>query len=61
MEYLRFLIRGSSRFDKIKELKYSDWTCDIDLSKADLNFEPQVRLKEGIKWTADWYRIHKWL
>jgi nucleoside-diphosphate-sugar epimerase len=47
--------------DKIKELKYSDWTCDIDLSKADLNFEPQVRLKEGIKWTADWYRIHKWL
>jgi nucleoside-diphosphate-sugar epimerase len=47
--------------DKIKELKYSDWTCDIDLSRADLNFEPQVRLKEGIKWTADWYRIHKWL
>ncbi|HDZ61892.1 MAG TPA: NAD(P)-dependent oxidoreductase [Nitrospirae bacterium] len=47
--------------DKIKELMYDDWVCDIAKAKRDLCFEPKISLKEGIKWTADWYRIHKWL
>lgn len=47
--------------DKIKELMYSDWVCDITKAKNDLCFQPKVGIKEGIKWTADWYRIHKWL
>lgn len=47
--------------DKIKELMYSDWVCDITKAKNDLCFKPKVGIKEGIKWTADWYRIHKWL
>ena len=47
--------------DKIKELMYTDWICDITRARNELSFEPKVGIKEGIKWTADWYKIHKWL
>ena len=47
--------------DKVKELTYTDWVCDITEAENDLCFKPKVMLKEGIKWTADWYRIHKWI
>jgi nucleoside-diphosphate-sugar epimerase len=47
--------------DKIKELSYSEWVCDISRAKSDLCFNPKIGLKEGMKWTADWYQIHKWL
>lgn len=47
--------------DKIKELMYPEWVCDIEKAKRDLSFQPWVDIKKGIKWTADWYRIHKWL
>ncbi|MCX7913112.1 MAG: NAD(P)-dependent oxidoreductase [Thermodesulfovibrionales bacterium] len=48
-------------YDKIKELRYKNWTCDSSKIQKKLNFVPKVTLKEGAKWTADWYRIHKWL
>ncbi len=47
--------------DKIKELVQAQWTCDISKAKQRLNFMPRVGLKEGIKWTAEWYKIHKWI
>lgn len=47
--------------DKIKELQYSYWTCDSTKSRNELGFIPNVGIKEGVKWTADWYRIHQWL
>ncbi|MBI5049451.1 MAG: NAD(P)-dependent oxidoreductase [Nitrospirae bacterium] len=47
--------------DKVKELMHSNWVCDISKAKNKLGFIPKVGIKEGIKWTADWYRIHKWL
>ncbi|UCF87192.1 MAG: NAD(P)-dependent oxidoreductase [Nitrospiraceae bacterium] len=47
--------------DKCKELMYSEWVCDINKARSDLGFKPKVGLKEGIQWTADWYKIHKWL
>jgi len=47
--------------DKIKEIMYPDWVCDISKVKNDFGFEPRVGIKKGVKWTADWYRIHKWL
>ncbi len=58
------MITGKSSMinrDKIKELRYADWLCDITKAKNELCFEPKIGIKEGIKWTADWYRIHKWL
>lgn len=47
--------------DKVRELLCRDWVCTIQEAKDDLCFEPRTLLKEGIKWTAAWYRIHKWI
>lgn len=47
--------------DKIKELLHGDWVCDISKARNKLGFMPKVGIKKGIKWTADWYRIHRWL
>ncbi len=47
--------------DKIKELMYKNWTCDSRKIGRLINFVPRVRMQEGARWTADWYRIYKWL
>lgn len=47
--------------DRINDFKYPNWTCDSSKAGTDLKFIPKVAIKEGIKWTADWYRIHQWL
>ncbi|OGW53194.1 MAG: hypothetical protein A2Y81_09735 [Nitrospirae bacterium RBG_13_43_8] len=47
--------------DKMNELSYSHWICDIKKAREELGFITKVGIKEGMKWTADWYRIHRWL
>jgi len=47
--------------DKIRELQHPYWICDPAKSKEKLGFIPKIGIKEGMKWTADWYRIHQWL
>ncbi|HKN19552.1 MAG TPA: NAD(P)-dependent oxidoreductase [Dissulfurispiraceae bacterium] len=47
--------------DKIRELRHSDWICDMSKAAERLKFKPQVKIKEGARWTFDWYRIHQWL
>ncbi|MFA5353116.1 MAG: NAD(P)-dependent oxidoreductase [Thermodesulfovibrionales bacterium] len=47
--------------DKIREISHSRWVCDTAKAVAMFGFEPKVKIKEGVKWTADWYRIHQWL
>ncbi len=47
--------------DKLIELKYTYWLCDISRARNELGFAPKVNIREGMKWTANWYRIHKWL
>lgn len=47
--------------DKLKELRFKNWTCDSTKINKMINFTPKVKFKEGAKWTADWYRIHKWI
>jgi nucleoside-diphosphate-sugar epimerase len=47
--------------DKARELMYADWLCDISKAKRELRFLPKVGLSKGIQWTADWYKIHKWI
>jgi nucleoside-diphosphate-sugar epimerase len=47
--------------DKMRELSHSHWICDPKKAKEELSFAPKIGIKEGIKWTADWYRIHRWL
>lgn len=47
--------------DKLNELKHSHWICNAGKAERELGFISQVRLKEGIKWTGDWYRTQQWL
>jgi len=47
--------------DKVRELKYNNWTCQCEKARQELGYEPKVRMKEGIKWTADWYKLNRWL
>jgi len=47
--------------DKLKELNCFHWVCNSSKAEKDFRFTPKVTIKEGIKWTADWYRIHQWL
>jgi nucleoside-diphosphate-sugar epimerase len=47
--------------DKLRELGYSHWICSSSKAEREFGFVPKVTIKEGIKWTADWYRIHQWL
>ncbi len=47
--------------DKIREMGFKDWCCDADRARREIGFEPKITLKEGVKWTADWYKIHQWL
>jgi len=47
--------------DKIKELTHSYWVCNSRKASEEIGFTPRIVIKEGMKWTADWYRIHKWL
>lgn len=47
--------------DKLREIRYSHWVCDPTRAEREIGFKPKVTIKEGIKWTADWYRIHQWL
>lgn len=53
--------QGIINRDKMKELNYSYWICDAKKAREELGFTPEVGIKEGIKWTVDWYRIHRWL
>jgi len=53
--------QGIINRDKMSELSHSHWICDATKAKEELGFIPKVRIKEGMKWTADWYRIHRWL
>jgi nucleoside-diphosphate-sugar epimerase len=47
--------------DKLRELSYANWTCDSSGARKALGFSAKIKLKDGMKWTADWYRIHRWL
>ncbi|MBM4135834.1 MAG: NAD(P)-dependent oxidoreductase [Nitrospira sp.] len=53
--------QGIINRDKVKELNYTHWICDSQKAREEFGFTPNVGIKEGIKWTADWYRIHRWL
>jgi nucleoside-diphosphate-sugar epimerase len=53
--------QGIINRDRIKDFRHSYWICDAEKAREEIGFLPKVGLKEGIKWTADWYRIHRWL
>jgi nucleoside-diphosphate-sugar epimerase len=53
--------RGIINRDRVKDFSHSHWICDPRKFREEIGFAPKIGIKEGIKWTADWYRIHRWL
>jgi nucleoside-diphosphate-sugar epimerase len=53
--------QGIINRDRIKDFKHSHWICNAGKARQEIGFAPKVGIKEGIKWTTDWYRIHRWL
>ncbi len=53
--------KGIINRDRVRDFKYSNWTCDPGKAARELGFTPRITLEEGIQWTADWYRMQRWL
>jgi nucleoside-diphosphate-sugar epimerase len=53
--------RGIINRDRIEDFKHTHWICEADKACKELGFSPKVLMKEGIRWTADWYRKQRWL
>jgi len=53
--------QGIINRDRIKDFRHTHWICDAGKAREEIGFVPKVGMKEGIRWTADWYRIHRWL
>jgi nucleoside-diphosphate-sugar epimerase len=47
--------------DRIAELSAADWSCDIARAREELGFVPRVGLEDGMRQTAEWYRMQGWL
>lgn len=53
--------KGIINRDRIIDFSYTNWTCDPDRAEREFGFRSKTMLREGIQWTADWYRTHQWL
>lgn len=47
--------------DKYNILSQRNWRCDISQARAELGYEPHVRLAEGVSRTVAWYKESGWL
>jgi dihydroflavonol-4-reductase len=47
--------------DKILDARQRYWVCDAARAGAELGFEAQTTLREGIAATLEWYRQEQWL
>ena len=53
--------KGIINRDRIKDFRHTHWICDAGKAREEIGFVPKVGMKEGIRWTADWYRVQRWL
>ena len=47
--------------DKVLDARQRYWICDPGRAAAELGFEAQTSLREGIAATLEWYREAQWL
>ncbi|MBQ8050469.1 MAG: NAD(P)-dependent oxidoreductase [Bacteroidaceae bacterium] len=47
--------------DKYHILSQRNWQCDIEPTRRDLGYEPQVLLPEGVRRSVQWYKSAGWL
>ena len=46
---------------KVREMRCTNWLCDIAKARAFLGFEPRIALAQGAAFTVAWYRKEQWL
>ncbi|MGB9711064.1 MAG: NAD-dependent epimerase/dehydratase family protein [Thermodesulfovibrio sp.] len=64
-----FFIRVFQKFDKksiinsdkLQELIQPCWVCSTKKAEQLLGFKTKTKLKEGMEWTAKWYRMNQWI
>jgi len=64
-----FFIRVFQKFDKksiinndkLKELAQPCWVCNTNKAEQLLGFKTNTKLKEGMEWTAKWYKMNQWI
>ncbi|WP_353684265.1 NAD(P)-dependent oxidoreductase [Thermodesulfovibrio sp. 3907-1M] len=64
-----FFIRVFQKFDKksiinsdkLKEFIQPCWVCSTKKAESLLGFKTKTKLKEGMEWTAKWYRMNQWI
>lgn len=47
--------------DKLKELAQPCWVCRTEKAEHLLGFKTKTTLKEGMRWTARWYKMNQWI
>ena len=47
--------------DKILDARQRYWICDPARAAAELGFQAQTSLREGVAATLEWYRHEQWL
>jgi nucleoside-diphosphate-sugar epimerase len=47
--------------DKVNEIRQPHWVCSSVRTRKDLQWEPQVHLREGMAIAARWYEDNGWL
>ena len=47
--------------DKIREFEAQWWLCSSAKAQKILGWQPKVDEIEGLRWTAEWYRLNRWL
>jgi nucleoside-diphosphate-sugar epimerase len=47
--------------EKLREITAGDWICSSSKIRTQLGWEPEIRLEQGIRETAAWYRQQRWM
>ena len=47
--------------DKYNILRQRNWRCDIQPAISELGYQPQVKLREGVRRSVKWYKENGWL
>ncbi len=47
--------------DKVTDLSQTCWGCSIERARRELGYDPRIRLEDGLRATAEWYKREGWL
>lgn len=47
--------------DKFYIMSQRNWRCDVGAAIHELGYEPQVKLREGVKLSIEWYKKNGWI